>query len=367
MTSPDVLRFDEQYRMDDVTDLPFIVSYLKDSNKIYRMHHIDGQRGIYLTSIDVNGTKKENGAKTVTLVDFAAKMKSAKNVHAFLYIVDMPARIISGTTVRDVFALNRKKRSSNATKPIDEEVKVITYVQPKQETVVTEPLDTTPSHAAPQSAFSSTKSIYQKYLPEAALIDKVNRYDQTRPQLLCRNWLSSDEITKGNSHWNPISTCFAIFYYISKSLKWALHDTRVVVDYQHNAVPLDTLIQKVYKMYGIENRFDESNVVTRMLVWCIASMKSYGIVRPMVLKATSESAFRIAPMCASKQKHDRVLYFVTWAFWTDSHEVYILHNNTKLNHFKIKDTILADLHMARNAKKMLKEIPDWVYGMWDKK
>jgi len=100
-----------------------------------------------------------------------------------------------------------------------------------------------------------------------------------------------------------------------------------------------------------------------LVVWCIASMNSFGIIRPMIFKGTSEKSHRVEEMCASKQTYERILYYVTWPFRMDASKVYVLRNRTKLHEISMKTTFLSDLHAERDKDKLLKSIPEWVYTL----
>jgi len=225
------------------------------------------------------------------------------------------------------------------------------------------PVTATTDLRTPVSIFKSTETIGQRYKPDEASIVQVNRYDQTNPSFLCRSWLSELSGGQKNIRWSPIASCFVIFYYISRVLKWPLEETRVVWRYDRNAVRFDSVIGQVYKMYNIEERLRDSNILTQLLVWCIASMNSFGIIRPLLFKGTSENCHRLGEMCASRQRYERIMYYITWPFRVDSHKVYVIRNRTKLHEFQLKTTFLSDMHSDKNLKKILKEIPDWVYNL----
>lgn len=242
--------------------------------------------------------------------------------------------------------------------PMEEVKLMVSDPKPRVET------DTAvPEQASLCSVFKSTKTIEQQYKPSAKLIAKVNAYDQINESFLCRQWLTDDEIASTNNKWNPIASCYTIFYYASKILNWPLEEVRVVVNYDINAVKLTSIIPQIYKLYKIENRLAESTILIKLLVYCIASMNSFGIIRPIIFKGISNQSHRIEKMCASKQTYERINYHVTWPWRVSNSKVYVLSNQTKLNDFSLKTTFLSDLQYDKNSKKILKSIPEWVYRL----
>jgi hypothetical protein len=213
------------------------------------------------------------------------------------------------------------------------------------------------------SVFKSTQSIQQKYKPDHKTISCVNNYDQYEESFLCRQWMTPDQVERGNSKWNAIASCYAVLYYAHKILKWPLDEVRVVTTYDINAVKLSLVAPQIYKIYDIEHRFEESSALVKLLVYCIASMNSFGIIRPIIFKGKSNQGYHIEKFCASKQLYDRVPYYVSWPWRTTSKNAYILVNRTKMNEIDMDRTILKDLNSELNMKKLLKDIPDWVYGL----
>ena len=220
-----------------------------------------------------------------------------------------------------------------------------------------------PPQASLCSVFKSTETIEQRYKPSSRLVSKVNAYDQFNESFLCRQWLTDEEIASMNNKWNPIASCYSVFYYVSKILNWPLEEVRVVVNYDINAVKLTSIIPQIYKLYKIENRLAESTILTKLLVYCIASMNSFGIIRPIIFKGTSSQSHQIEKLCASKQTYERIIYHVTWPWRVSNSKVYVLSNQTKLNEISLKTTFLSDLQHDKNAKKLMKNIPEWVYGL----
>lgn len=240
-----------------------------------------------------------------------------------------------------------------------EEVKImVPSLKPRVETD-----NVIPQQASLCSVFKSTETIEQRYKPSSKLVSKVNSYDQFNESFLCRQWLTDEEIASMNNKWNPIASCYSIFYYVSKILNWPLEEVRVVVNYDINAVKLTSIIPQIYKLYKIENRLTESTILTKLLVYCIASMNSFGIIRPIIFKGTSSQSHQIEKLCASKQTYERIIYHVTWPWRVSNSKVYVLTNQTKLNEIPLKTTFLNDLHHDKNVKKLMNNIPDWVYGL----
>ena len=242
--------------------------------------------------------------------------------------------------------------------PMEEVKIVVPDPKPRVETDVD-----IPAQASLCSVFKSTQTIEQRYKPSARLIAKVNAYDQFNESFLCRQWLTDDEIASTNNKWNPIASCYSIFYYASKILNWPLEEVRVVVNYDINAVKLTSIIPQIYKLYKIEHRLAESTILTKLLVYCIASMNSFGIIRPIIFKGISNQSYRIEQLCASKQTFERISYHVTWPWRVSNSKVYVLSNQTHLNEIPLKTTFLSDLQHDKHVKKLMKNIPEWVYGL----
>jgi hypothetical protein len=279
------------------------------------------------------------------------------------YLIDKTKQVITSTTMSAVKSKTKRSQTKQPPRGVDStpqhpSIKVDEMIHPTEP----ESKDTS-ALCVPVSIFKSTETISQRYKPDEASVVQVNRYDQTNPSFLCRSWLSESSGGQKNIKWSPIASCFVIFYYISRVLKWPLEETRVVWRYDRNAVRFDSVIGQVYKMYNIEERLRDSTILTRLLVWCIASMNSFGIIRPLLFKGTSENCYRLGEMCASRQRYERIMYYITWPFRVDHHKVYVIRNRTKLHEFQLKTTFLSDMHSDRNLKKILKEIPDWVYNL----
>lgn len=244
----------------------------------------------------------------------------------------------------------------------DMEVVLVTSIREKDTTIMNDKKSEEPDNTL-RSVFLSTETIEQRYKPDPSLISQVNGYDQHNETFLCRYWMTDTELASRNLKWNSVGSCYALFYYISKILKWPLEEVRVVVNYDTNAVKFSSVIGQVYKLYKIEDKFAESTILTKFLVWCIASMNSFGVIRPMIFKGTSGNHQRMTELCASKQTYERILYYVTWPFRVDANKIYVILNRTKLHEVPLKTTFLSDLHVESNTKKLLKDIPDWVYTL----
>jgi len=220
-----------------------------------------------------------------------------------------------------------------------------------------------PTEQKLSSVFRSTETIQQKYKPDPKTISCVNNYDQSEESFLARHWMTPEQIERGNSKWNSVAACYSVLFYVQKILKWPLDEVRVVTTYDTNAVKLSLVIPQIYKIYGIERRLEESSSIVKLLVYCIASMNSFGIIRPMIFKGTTNQGHHIEKFCASKQFYERIPYYVSWPWRTTSKHAYTIVNRLKLNEIALDRTILMDLHSDRNTKKLLRDIPDWVYGL----
>lgn len=213
------------------------------------------------------------------------------------------------------------------------------------------------------SVFKSTQSIQQKYKPDPKMISCINNYDQREESFLARQWMTAEQIERGNSRWNPIASCYAILFYAHKIQKWPLEEARVVTTYDVNAVKLSLVIPQIYKIYDIERRLEESSSLVKLLVYCIASMNSFGIIRPIIFKGISNSGGQMEKLCASKQHYDRVPYYVSWPWRITSKHAYVMIDRSKMIEIDLDRTFLYELHSQRNAKKLLNDIPDWVYSL----
>jgi hypothetical protein len=140
-----------------------------------------------------------------------------------------------------------------------------------------------------------------------------------------------------------------------------LEDLKVTVTYHKGSSKFSKVIPEVYKKYGMSDKFSESDIVTKVVMWMIASMNTFGVVRPMFFQSSTENAFKVTPLCAAKQKHHQILYFVTWPMKIDNKYIYVLHNQNKVKTTSVKD-LQRDLHSNdKSGKKVLKMIPDWIY------
>ena len=217
-----------------------------------------------------------------------------------------------------------------------------------------------PAASSPlQSVFPSIRTIEQSFAPDPARIANVNQYDQRNEAWLCRQWMAGPA---HSNQWTPVGSFYVLFYYVAKILRWPLEEVRVVVDYATNAVPLKDVIRKVYTVHGIEEKWKESSPLLQLLVWCIASMNWYGIVRPLIFVGTPCNNERVKQWCACKQPYNQVLYYITWPFRVDATQFHVLRNgNLKSSDFRA--TFINDLHGKHQVKKLLKDIPDWVHAL----
>ena len=224
--------------------------------------------------------------------------------------------------------------------------------------------DTTPTQI-PESHLITDLSHTLKP-PSEEMIEMVNQYDQGGFE--SQEWLHLPEgskswIAKGNRAWNPVASCYTLVYYIFKILKWPLGEMRLVVNYHKGTVKFSKVIGEVFQKYKIMDKFNESDIITKVVVWMIASMNSFGVIRPLFLQSSTNNAFKIHPLCAMKQNHEKILYFVTWPMKLDSKNIYILHNQTKVKTFSVDD-FRENLHVdCYRGRKILKMIPDWIYKM----
>lgn len=299
------------------------------------------------------------------------------------YLVDVRKRTISTTTLaefksrRHVSESSSSSSSSALLSPLEASVAslvVMPVLHPPSSSTVSAlsssdhhsavtRVSVSPSPAEPRSIFKNTEPIHQIYKPDAARKERINRYDQEQEAFLCRNWVPADLADTKTTKMHPVGACYVVLSYIQRILRWPLEETRVVVQYDTNAVPLSSIIGKVYERYHIESHLPTSDATTRLLVWCLASLNAFGIIRPLVFKGTSENAYRLSELCASRNTYERRLYYITWPFRVDSQQVWVLKNRTKLHPVPLKNTFLSDLHWEKNVTRTLREIPPWVYAL----
>ena len=217
----------------------------------------------------------------------------------------------------------------------------------------------------PHSVFDSTEIIGQIYKPDILLSKKVDDYDQHTSSYVNKRWLEGINTSHNFTHWNPIASVYAILLYIQRILRWPLIESRIIVHYDKPAIRLCAVVEQIYKHCNIQHRLAESDPIIQMLIWCMMSMNTFGVIRPIIFKASTENGGRLVDFCAYRHRQDCVLYYTTWPFRVDTQKVYVLHNQTKIKEIIMKSSILSDLHIEKNPKKVLKEIPEWVYHLCD--
>ena len=216
----------------------------------------------------------------------------------------------------------------------------------------------------PKSIFGSTKSVLQQQCTQTpADISKIDMFDQNNPSFLNKRWLEGLNDPRLPTHWNPVASIYSVLLYVHQILQWPLLESRVVVHYGKPAFRLSTIADKIFKHCNIEDRLPESDPIIKLLVWCILSMKTYGIIRPIIFKAATENGGRLTDFCAYRHRRDCILVYATWPFRVDSDKLYWIVDQSKLKEVSLKTTILNDLHIDKKPKKMLKDIPDWVYKL----
>jgi hypothetical protein len=211
-----------------------------------------------------------------------------------------------------------------------------------------------------KSVFSTIKTLHEQSVPDQEILKKVNDYDKL---LVHKSWIDRDSLDE--TKWNPIASYYLLFYYIHHQLKWPLNQSYVMANYYDNNVKWQKVMHSVYRNCGIEDKLKESDIITQLTVWCIVSMNTWGLVRPMIFEGSTEHALRITVMMYLKQRFDGILYYITWPFRCDSNQLYILHDGKKIKQFSIKEILLSDFHASRGAfKKILKSVPSWLYHIY---
>ena len=214
----------------------------------------------------------------------------------------------------------------------------------------------------PKSIFGSTKSILQKYIQKSD-ISQIDLFDQNHTSFLNKRWLEGLNDPHLPTHWNPIASIYSVLLYVHQVLEWPLVESRVIVHYRQPAFRLSAIADKIFKHCNIEDRLAESSPIIQLLVWCILSMKTYGIIRPIIFKASTENGGRLSDFCAYRHRRDCILIYATWPFRVDSDKLYWIVDQTKLKDMSLKSTFLSDLHIDKKPKKVLKDIPGWVYKL----
>jgi hypothetical protein len=219
------------------------------------------------------------------------------------------------------------------------------------------------ANSNPISIFGSTKTILQQFTQIPSDISKINMFDQNIPSFLNKRWLEGLNDPQLNTRWNPIASIYSVLLYVQQVLQWPLMESRVVVNYGKPAFRLSAIAEKIYKHCNIEDKLAESDPIIKLLVWCILSMKTYGIIRPIIFKASTENGGRLTEFCAYRHRRDCILVYATWPFRVDSDKLYWIVDQTKLKEMSLKSTILSDQHIDKKPKKVLKSIPNWVYTL----
>ena len=215
----------------------------------------------------------------------------------------------------------------------------------------------------PKSIFGSTKTILQQFMQSPADRSKIDMFDQNVASFLNKKWLEGLDGPRLPTHWNPVASIYSVLLYVLQILQWPLMESRVIVHYGKPAFRLSTIAEKIFKHYNIEHRLAESDPFIKLLVWCILSMKTYGIIRPIIFKASTENGGRLADFCAYRHRRDCILVYATWPFRVDNDKLYWIVDQTKLKEMSLKSTILGDLHIDKKQKKVLKDIPGWIYKL----
>jgi hypothetical protein len=302
-------------------------------------------------------------AKNIEHNEIQTTNKKQKTKHETSRPVDLPLSSENSTlTVQNLKNISRDIKTNKTEISSDNHFREfsISDMNPSEEkTKDSKPSSVASNNEPPSSIFDSSSMV--KIEPKPERVEEIEHYDN--PKFLSRKWITREEISNGNNKWNTLASFYSMFLYIEKSLQWPLSEVRVVINYQKNAVKFSKIIPEIYKRYGISDKLKVSDNVTRLVVWCIASMNSFGIVRPLLFEGSTEKAFRMSSMCSVKQKYNGVIYYITWPFKADGKNIYVVHNQTKLKEVKVKETFLLDFDLQTNPKKILKKIPDWLYSL----
>jgi hypothetical protein len=200
------------------------------------------------------------------------------------------------------------------------------------------------------------------FIPDAQFSAKVEKYD--RECYLDRNWASGEFDHKISNFINPLSNLY-IFICFVKSKQWPLSETRYIEKYDEPARKISDNACFLYEKLGLSEYYEPVNFIFHLLLWCIYSMHTYGIIRPLIFSTTCDFGEPYTSMCAYKFKRGRNNYITLWPFRTDEKNIIMIHNNTKCNKYDVT-SIIQNLNKNPKTKYTHKQleadIPRWFYN-----
>lgn len=347
----------------DIPTFPFRFCYKKRKNTITEATLLSDGSVLYTGLDDPSIMESIRGKSfnSTSMLMEAIHPNGKKNFDKYLYYLDEQNNM-TNITFKDT--KDQLQKSNNTEEGSEPTVSSTTHLKKRKREKISAsnptPVSLTSNNSTltPQSIFNSISTIENLYPPDDKDLKRIEKYDKVG---CIKSWMTPEQILHGNTKWNPIASCYIVFYYIFKTLRWPLEESRIIINYHTNAVKFSKVIPIIYKKYGISEQLKNSDILVQLLVWCIASMNSFGIIRPIIFEGSTEKAFRLTSLCAVKQRYERTIYYVAWPFRTDTQNLYVLHDQTKIKTIKIKDTFLLDLGLEKGYKKILKKIPDWVY------
>lgn len=174
------------------------------------------------------------------------------------------------------------------------------------------------------------------------------------------NWIP--ETTFKITSFNRVATLYTLILYIMKQYSCPLEEMRVTNSYVRPAIRFKSVIKTVYEKLGIMDRFENSQVDIKLLVWMILSLNSHGEVRPLLLN--SPRAYPndrvLSPLFCRAFRYKSILYMMSWPFRPTTHGINFHYDLEKVKEIPVS-LLLESLGIE--PKKIMKKIPSWIYGL----
>jgi hypothetical protein len=276
------------------------------------------------------------------------------------------ASTISTSSSRPVLTTKTTNLSSNGARPLSSPVEV--KLAPPEERIV-QGTPEPPSNLPPTSVSTQQQWEWSYLMAHVSQERKDERetYDERFQMPNPKKWITADHLAHIGKKWNPICSCYVIYQYLHKVLKWPLEKSLIVNTYWLNGVSFQVFIPYIFNLIKIPEKLD-CDPVLKLVVWSIVTMKKRGIIRPFIF-CGEKTSDRLKPWTALIERHnDEILHF-TWPFRVDSENMYIFHDPDhpsapkKIKKRSIEDNFLADLNMTK--EQVYAKIPRWVYGVWE--
>ena len=200
------------------------------------------------------------------------------------------------------------------------------------------------------------------FVPQPQLSAIVEKYD--RECYLNRNWVFKIN-EKKKTQQNPIVIIYSFLYYLdSRHQLLLLSEVRYIDRYDEPACEIKDTACLLYEKLGITEYFEPNNYILHLLLWCIYSMHTYGIIRPLIFEFESDPSDQFKNMCAYKFKRGKRKYLTMWPFRTDDENIIIIHNNSKENKHQIQ-SLLKEKNIKSKTNLTIEQlqakIPKWIY------